>query len=293
MSHKKEILILGYGEMGHAFETLLSPKHQLSIWSRSLGKRDSLDLLVTKADIIIFALPVSAHKSIIEQISISLSVDTLCISIAKGLDDTGLTAAEIFEKNLKNFALIYGPMLSEEICKQKMGFGQFYCNKEASPQTIIELFQHSHLQLSQSQDIIGISWSVILKNVYALALGIVDELKLGKNVYGFLIVTALHELDTIILSLGGKEGSSYGLAGLGDLIATGSSEDSSHHTLGRQMAKGDFSELKAEGIHTLLILKSMSRFTWWKYPLLTLIEQIVDQKIAPKAGLETLYKKSS
>jgi len=295
MSTKQEILILGYGEMGHAFEELLQAKHKLSIWSRSYIKPEqstSLEALVAQADVIIFALPVNAHTSIIKKIAASLKVTTLCISIAKGLDALGLTAAEIFEKNLESFALIYGPMLSEEICNQKMGFAQFYCKKPENIQTILELFQESNLLLTQSKDIIGISWSVILKNVYALAFGMADELKLGQNFYGFLIVTALHELDTIIQSLGATKGSSYGLAGLGDLISTASSEDSRHHTLGREMAKGDFSELKAEGIHTLFMLKKFKRFSGQEYLLLTLIEKIVAQEIKPKEALESLCKKA-
>lgn len=291
MSTKKEILILGYGEMGHAFETLLASKHNLTIWSRHFENL-SLELLVTKADIIIFALPVNAHSSMIEQIFPALKFETLCISIAKGLDESGLTAAEIFEKSIKNFALIYGPMLSEEICSQKMAFAQFYCSQVKSAQTIVELFQHSNLQLRKSSDSIGISWAVILKNVYALSFGMIDELHMGQNVYGFFMVTALNELETIIQSLGGAQGSSYGLAGLGDLIATASSEDSRHHSVGREMVKGDFSQLSAEGIHTLLMLKKFKQFSWQKYPLLALIEKIVSQDISPQEGLKTFCSKA-
>lgn len=292
MSVKQEILILGYGEMGHAFETLLQPRHKLNIWTRSTQEHEVLANLVSKADVVIFALPVSAHDSMTKKIIPYLRSETLCISIAKGLNDLGLTAAEIFEKSLKNYALIYGPMLSEEICNQKMGFGQFYCNQQESFQTLIALFKHSNLLLKQSLDSIGISWSVILKNVYALSFGMIDELKLGHNAYAFFMVTALDELNEIVTSLGASQGSSYDLAGLGDLIATAGSEDSRHYTLGRRMAKGDYSELKAEGIHTLLMLKSFNRFPWQSYPLLALIEKIISQKIAPKEGLKTLYKKA-
>ena len=56
-----------------------------------------------------------------------------------------------------------------------------------------------------SEDITGINWSVILKNVYAMAFGMADELGLGDNMRGFLMVMALRELDTIVRQLGGLD----------------------------------------------------------------------------------------
>lgn len=156
--------------------------------------------------------------------------------------------------------------------------------------TILELYTPTTLHLKARDDITGISWSVILKNVYALAFGMIDELQMGKNVRGFLTVMALDELDTITESLGGKKGSSYGLAGLGDLITTGSSKDSRHHTLGRSIARGDFSNMRAEGTHTLLMVEKFNRFEWEEYPLFTTIKKIVAQEIEAKSSLESLFK---
>lgn len=293
MSIRKEILILGYGEMGHAMQTLLEPFHEVSIWNRStVDGKDFLPLesLVPKAEIIIFCLPVNAHKDLVKTLLPLMDKSKLCISIAKGLNESGLTAAEIFKKYLENFCLIYGPMIAEELCAGKVGFAEFGCSHPTHEATILELYKPTALHLKTTDDITGISWSVILKNVYALAFGMIDELEMSKNVLGFLTVMALDELDTIAESLGGKKGSSFGLAGLGDLIATGSSEDSRHHTLGRRIARGDFSDMRAEGTHTLLMVEKFNHFEWEEYPLFITIKKIVSQEIEAKSGLESLFK---
>jgi len=181
-------------------------------------------------------------------------------------------------------------MISEELCAGNAGFAEFGCSHPTHDASILELYKPTALHLKRTDDITGISWSVILKNVYALAFGMVDELEMSKNVRGFLTVMALDELDTIAESLDGKKGCSYGLAGLGDLITTGSSEDSRHHTLGRRIVKGDFSDMRAEGTHTLLMVEKFNRFEWEKYPLFTTIKKIVSQEIEAKSGLESLFQ---
>ena len=293
MSTKKEVLILGYGEMGHAFQTLLAPCHNVTVWNRSSVRSKTfvpLEQSAPKAEIIIFCLPVNAHDPLLNTLLPIINIDTLCISIAKGLNESAQTAAEIFEKKIKNYALLYGPMIAEEICSDKMGFAQFGCSHKEHYATIEEIFKKTRLYLKSSNDITGISWSVIIKNVYALAFGMIDELNLGKNVQGFLTVTALEELDGIVKSFGGNTASSYGLSGLGDLITTGSSENSHHHTLGRKMARGDYSDLKGEGVHTLFMVEKFNRFEWRKYPLFVAIRHIVRQETDAKESILSLYK---
>ena len=291
MIRKKEVLILGYGEMGHALQALLRSFHKVTIWNRSSIDGESflpLETVAPKADIIIFCLPVNAHAPVLKTLLPIMNKETLCISIAKGLNESALTAAEIFQSHVENYALIYGPMISEEICSDKAGFAEFGCSDPSHYKTVIELFKQTKLYLKPTDDIMGISWSVILKNVYALAFGMIDELDMGKNVRGFLTVIALAELDQITMLLGGQERSCYGLAGLGDLITTGSSEDSRHHSLGRRIARGDYSDMKAEGTHTLLMVEKFDRFDWKKYPIFMTLREIISEKISAKNGIESL-----
>ncbi|KAG1682761.1 Glycerol-3-phosphate dehydrogenase [NAD(P)+] [Nymphon striatum] len=299
MAEQIRVLVLGYGEMGHAIEYLIKSGNQyrqlkktsecqqeitLQIWDKypERGfKSVNLEESVPQADLVFFCLPVNPHREIAEQISPLLKKGSICLSIAKGLDEAGQTAAEIFsdvfmsENNPQKFALMYGPMISEEICAGRFAFAQLACSDNESFYKISKLFEGTRFYLEQAYDIPGISWSVILKNVYAMIFGMADELKLGDNMRGYLSFAALRELDQIVRKKGGELGSPYHLAGLGDLITTGTSEDSHHHELGRMLARGEIQNISGEGVHTLEMVRKYQIIDTTDYPLFELTESIV------------------
>ena len=281
MTERFRVLILGYGEMGHAMEHLLNERQQLDIWEKF--PRDNVQSVVLedaapRADIVLFCLPVNPHREVVEQIAPLLKKTCLCLSIAKGLDEAGQTAAQVFAGVLgsrQSWSLLYGPMISEEIRADRYAFAQLGCDEVESYNRIRGLFQGTRLYIEPTSDITGISWSVILKNVYAMIFGMADELQLGDNMRGYLSVAALRELDRIVLKMGGQAGSPYHLAGLGDLITTATSEDSHHHELGCMLAREEASGIEGEGIHTLEMVRQHRLFNTADYPLFQLIDDIV------------------
>ena len=281
MTERFKVLILGYGEMGHAMEHLLKASQQLDIWERF--PRDNIQSVVLedaapRADIVLFCLPVNPHREVVEQIAPLLKKTCLCLSIAKGLDEAGQTAAQVFAGVLgsrQSWSLLYGPMISEEIRADRYAFAQLGCDEVGSYNRIRGLFQGTRLYIEPTSDITGISWSVILKNVYAMIFGMADELQLGDNMRGYLSVAALRELDRIVRKMGGQAGSPYHLAGLGDLITTATSEDSHHHELGRMLAREQLRGIEGEGIHTLEMVSQHRLLNTTDYPLFQLIDDIV------------------
>ncbi|MDB4308010.1 hypothetical protein N9985_01845 [Gammaproteobacteria bacterium] len=281
MTERFRVLILGYGEMGHAMEHLLKESQQLDIWERF--PRDNFQSVVLedaapRADIVLFCLPVNPHREVVEQIAPLLKKTCLCLSIAKGLDEAGQTAAQVFAGVLgshQSYSLLYGPMISEEIRADRYAFAQLGCDEMDSYNRIRGLFHGTRLYIEHTSDITGISWSVILKNVYAMIFGMADALQLGDNMRGYLSVAALRELDQIVLKMGGQAGSPYHLAGLGDLITTATSEDSHHHELGCMLAREEASGVEGEGIHTLEMVSQHRLFNTADYPLFQLIHDIV------------------
>ncbi len=281
MTTPVNVLILGHGEMGQAMEFLLKDHHQLAIWEKFpqiLHPYITLEEGVPQADIVLFCLPVNPHREIVQTIAPLLKRNCLCVSIAKGLDETGQTAAQIFAEQLpahQPYALLYGPMISEEIRAGRYAFGQLGCRDPAFFPILQNCFRATRLCIEQTDDITGISWSVILKNVYAMAFGMADELELGDNVRGFLAATALQELNQIVLDRGGQSGTPYHLAGLGDLITTATSESSHHHALGRRLARGEMHDITGEGPHTLQMIDRHRLFDISSFPLLHFIHTSV------------------
>jgi len=273
---RTRVLILGYGEMGHAMEALLARNHEVRIWQRRPASGTTRDLSDSAAnsDVILFCLPAIAHDEIGIRLRDRFPPGSLCITIAKGLDDRGRIPFEILSDALGagSIAVLYGPMISEEIRAGRPAFAQTCAADAVQSKRVADLFRATVLHVEPSADRVGLSWSAILKNVYAMAFGLADELALGDNVRGYLAVIALHELDAIVHRLGGAPITPFHLAGLGDLITTATSEGSHHHDLGRRLARGE-QNLTGEGIHTLMVLESHPRFSADQFPLFALLNR--------------------
>ena len=133
MTKQHKVLILGYGEMGHAMEYLLRDKQQLILWDKypQEGFQSAvLEDSAPQADFVLFCLPVNPHREVAERIAPLLKNSCMCISIAKGLDEAGQTAAQIFSDVFaaQPYALMYGPMISEEILAGRYAFAQLGCS---------------------------------------------------------------------------------------------------------------------------------------------------------------------
>lgn len=275
---KLRVLILGYGEMGHALEYLLSEKHEVHIWSRSLVT--NLEEESSRAHIILFCLPVNAHIGVLQRIAPCLSKDSLCLSIAKGLDESGKTAAQIFSAVLagrQRYGVVYGPMISEEIRLGRYAFADVALSDANDFGLIHKLFMGSKLVCRHVSDMTGSSWSVILKNVYAIMFGVADGLNLGDNMRGHLVVTALSEISEILLAFGAEGHTPFAYAGLGDLITTATSDSSHHHELGRKLTIGQLEDISGEGVHTLDMIEKYKLIEYQDYPLFTLISDIISK----------------
>ena len=285
---KQRVLILGHGRMGHAMEHLLGARHDVRIWDVDgviRGSHATLEEEVAEAQVILFCLPVNPHSDIASRIEPHLAQDSLSLTIAKGLDESGRTAAQVFENVFTRghrYGVMYGPMIAEELSADQHGFGDVVLSDPADMAVIESLFRGSTLVCLQAADMHGRSWSVILKNVYAILFGVADALQLGKNMRGHLMVAAMAELSGIVQSFGGQAHTPYSYAGLGDLMTTGTSEDSHHHTLGRKLVEGEWSEISGEGVHTLQMVEKYRLFDWRGYPLFALARDIL-------AAPETLH----
>ena len=279
----KKILVIGYGEMGHAMEFLLAGRYELAFHDiRSMEGHASVALEsgAAQADLVIYCVPVTPLAGLAERVMGELNDHSLSLSVAKGLDDKGRPAADIFREvyaGRHDYGVLYGPMIAEEICAGRPAFAQVGVSRSRVYEQVASLFAGTGLTLEYSADVQGISWASVLKNVYALLFGAADELGLGDNVRGYLAVAALSEMVRIVVQMGGHESSARQLAGLGDLITTATSAGSHHHELGRLLARGERDRLSGEGIHTLAMVRKSDLFNDSAYPLFRLARELVEE----------------
>src|SRR4030067_2369706 len=274
------VLIAGYGEMGHAMEHLLCNLQPAIHDSRPVAGLPPIDVEQEAglADFVLLCVPAAPHQELLERLAPHLKKHCICLSIAKGLDEQGRTPAQIYEQTFNGrqpYGLLYGPMISEEIRANRYAFAELGCSNISIYRRVANLFNGTRLHIRHSNDIAGVSWSAILKHVYAIAFVMADELHLGDNMRGYLTVTALAELRAIVARMGGKPAAPLHLAGLGDLITTATSPGSHHHELGRKLARGETEDISGEGVHTLKMVEKFSLFDTAPYPLYGLIHDAV------------------
>jgi glycerol-3-phosphate dehydrogenase (NAD(P)+) len=280
--NNNSVLILGHGEMGHAMEYLLRARCELAIWERRppAGKPITLEQAAARADVVLFCLPALPHFELATRLSPALARNSLCLSVAKGLDEDGRTAAQVFARVFGEavaYGVLCGPMISEEILSGRAAFAEYGSPRSESFARVRNLFQDSSLALEYTPDITGISWCAVLKNVYAILFGVADGLGLGDNMRGYLATAVVRELGRIVGALGGAPATPGGLAGLGDLITTATSRGSHHHELGRRLARGERSGIEGEGVHTLATIRRRSVFDPRPYPLFQLVQRLVSE----------------
>ena len=295
-NNKYQVLILGHGEMGRAMEYLLRDRHALTIWERhpKAGVPPiELENAAGQSDIILFCLPASPHFDLAGRLGPHRRPDSLCVTIAKGLDDQGRTAARALTEALgpqAPIAVLYGPMISEEIRAGRPAFAQAGVARAEDFTRLRTLFAGAPLYLEYSGDIAGLSWSAVLKNVYAILFGVADELCLGDNMRGYLAAAAMGEMERIVTGLGGTAGAARRLAGLGDLITTATSKGSHHHELGRQLARGETAALEGEGVHTLKTVRRHRLFDPRLHPLFELTGRLLDEPAATRELMKKFFE---
>ncbi len=284
------VLVLGHGEMGRSMEHLLTGRHTLTFWERNQqdgSENIPLEEAAAGKDFVIFALPAIPHAELATRVRAHIPDHCVCLSIAKGLDDQGRTPAAVLTANLGSagrFGMLYGPMIAEELRAGRPGFADLGTTQADVFERSRKLFAGVPLYLRHTTDVTGISWAVILKNVYVPLLGAAEEAGLGDNARGFLATSALEEIARIIESMGGRRATAYGLAGLGDLVTTATSAGSSHRRIGRDLVHcapddtcGTGMNIHSEGIHTLTMVQRFGLIDLASFPLMRLVRDIVNE----------------
>jgi glycerol-3-phosphate dehydrogenase (NAD(P)+) len=282
-SGRASVLILGHGEIGCALEQLLAPCQAVTVWEKNLAdgsENVALEAAAAGRRFVLFAVPAVPHAELAARVSASAPADCICLTVAKGLDEEGRTPAAVLARALgdgRRFGVLYGPMIAEELRAGRPGFAELGTRYHATFERVEELFAGTTLHLRHSQDVAGLSWCAVLKNVYVPLLGMAEGLGLGDNMRGCLAVAAVEEMDRVVQLMGGRAGTAWGLAGFGDLVTTATSAGSHHRRIGMDLARGVAgASLTGEGLHSLAMIRKFGLIELDPFPLLQLIAEILD-----------------
>ncbi len=251
---------------------------------------------------IINAIPTQKIRSMLEEYSEKFSKDSIIINLSKGIEmDTYLRISEIFKEFLpeNKFVALSGPSHAEEVIKGVptslvAASEDFNIAKEIQNIMISE-----SLRVYTNEDLIGVEFGGAVKNVLAIGVGILDGKKFGDNSRAAVITRGIHEMTRFCIAMGGDRTTLYGLAGIGDLIVTATSQHSRNRKAGELIGEGHTIDslekdigMVVEGIPTCKALYEISKKKDIYMPLTNIIYNILYKNMDVSTAVEILMSKS-
>ena len=195
----------------------------------------------TMVDVIVIAIPTQSIRTAFDQlVGARLHVPQVCC--AKGIEiESGMrastVAAECLASTQPNLVLS-GPNIATEVVARKPAGTVLACKDMIAAERIRELFATDYFRVYTSDDVVGVELAGALKNVIAIAAGIVDGLDLGNNAKAALVTRGIVEITRLGTALGAKAETFAGLAGMGDLITTCISPEGRNRRVGEMIGQG-------------------------------------------------------
>ena len=291
------ILIAGAGELGTALGGYLRAKgDNVIFWDIDRSKASDerpLHEIVPFADFIFLCVPSWAVRSVLSEAVSVMRQDSVVVSFSKGMDaasqkSTGELLPELLPV-IQLFVVVGGPMLAAEIVAGKNAAAVFASPFALAAKKTAELFRSPVFVTEVSRDAVSVSLAGILKNVYAIGLGIADGLELDGNEKGWIAARAVNEMLAVAEKLDADKKVILGTAGLADFIATAYSPYSRNREIGDEIVKTGKCNLKGEGTASLLPLMVRLGQCAGQYPLLNVIKRIVIDCEPAKATTDTLF----
>ncbi|MEK7059581.1 MAG: NAD(P)-dependent oxidoreductase [Patescibacteria group bacterium] len=276
--------VVGNGNIGSALGQVFADcGWRVEYFDAITSKRtvDSLSELADKSDVIIIAAPSWVNREVAEGLKPSAK-GKLVLTVAKGVEAGFVTMDKVLEQVADgkfDHGVVYGPMLAAEIAKGKPA-ALLVATK--GKQWTTGLSANSQLTIHYCEDPYSVALCGALKNIYAVALGINDGLELGHNSKGALAVAIIEEFGRLLQDLGGDPKQALGLAGIGDILATGWSDSSFNHRIGRLIVKDPAGSVpRGEGISSLSEVSSKLKLA--DYPVIQTLYSIVFEGTQPQA----------
>jgi hypothetical protein len=226
--------------------------------------------------------------------------DKFIVTAIKGLvSDENLICSEFFHQMYDvpydNIACIGGPSHAEEVALERLSYLTVGCSDQDKAQAFADILGSEFIKTKTSQDVIGIEYASVLKNVYAIAAGICSGLKYGDNFQAVLIANAVQEMSRFLSVTHPLERNVYDSVYLGDLLVTGYSNFSRNRTFGTMIGKG-YSvksaqiemEMIAEGYYGTKCMKEINRHLHVNMPILDAVFNILYERISPQVEIKLL-----
>ncbi|WP_106828769.1 NAD(P)H-dependent glycerol-3-phosphate dehydrogenase [Parabacteroides pacaensis] len=249
----------------------------------------NINQAIKNSDTLIFATPSPFLKQHLKKVRTNLS-NKFIISAIKGIvpDENMLVSdyfAEYYKVPSENIVVIGGPCHAEEVALERLSYLTLGCSDIEKVKTLSSVFRNQYLMNSVCQDVVGIEYSSVLKNVYAIAAGICHGMKYGDNFQAVFISNAIEEMKRFVDAIHALERDITDSVYLGDLLVTAYSRFSRNRTFGTMIGKG-YSvktaqlemEMIAEGYYGTKCIKEINERYKVNMPILDAVYDILYEK---------------
>jgi glycerol-3-phosphate dehydrogenase (NAD(P)+) len=319
-----EVAVLGAGSWGTTLANLLAGKgERVRIWAyeqevvEAINQRHENPLFlpgiplaaelraysdpceaVADVPVIVSAGPSHAVRKVVTRVRKSVRPETLVISATKGIEtDTLALMSAVFAECLPQarFAALSGPSFALEVCQGQPTLVVAAASHDATARDAQRIFATPRFRVYTHDDVVGVELAGALKNVIAIAAGILDGLGMGHNPRAALITRGLAEITRLGIALGASALTFAGLAGMGDLILTTTGDLSRNRALGVAVAQGQtFEQYRAthrtvaEGANTSLAGAALGAKMQVELPIIEKVGEVLFKGKGARQGIAEL-----
>ncbi len=327
MSENHRVAVIGAGAWGTALGMLLAEKNELTVtmWSFEADVADSInefhqnrylpgidlpDALRAETDlsrtlegasVVLSASPAQVVREVMTEAAPNVSADALVVSASKGIENgTLLRMDEVLgqilpEQSMERFCVLSGPGFAKEVASHAPTTVVIAGRTAEAANEAQDIFQTSYFRIYTSTDIVGVELGGALKNVVALAAGIVSGLGYGHNTIAAVITRGLAEITRLGVAMGSDRATFSGLAGMGDLLLTCTGDLSRNRTVGYRLGQGEslqeiLSDMKAvaEGVKTTESVYELAKDRGVEMPIVEQVYGVLNNAVKPEDALGML-----
>ena len=316
-----KIAVMGAGSWGTTFAKVLSDNsaNQVMLWARrsdvaeeintdhrngdylpgialpkSLTASTDVAEVLNGASQVYISVPSQSLRANLEEWGSLLPKDAIIVSLMKGVEkDSGLRMSEVIQQvagiSAEKICVVSGPNLSLEIAAEEPTASVASSVSEETRTAVAEAASNEYFTTFTNEDVIGTEFGGILKNLIAVAIGIVNGVGYGENTKASIMTRGLAEISRFAVAYGAKATTMVGLAGLGDLIATSESSLSRNHKAGEMLGKGyTLREVQrrmaqtAEGLSSVAPILQLAKAKHVSMPIVEQVQLVLQGKMHPR-----------
>jgi glycerol-3-phosphate dehydrogenase (NAD(P)+) len=326
----RRVTVIGAGSWGTALAIVAARAgHEVVIWSRNDAVVESInrehvnstyltdariprDVEATKdiaratsgSELVVLAAPSHATRELLTSMVATLRPEMIIVSATKGIEiDTGKRISQVVaevvpDETCPRFVCLSGPSFAKEVVANHPTAVAVASADLETCRVVQQALSFDNLRLYTNDDVVGTELGGSVKNVIAIAAGMVDGLGFGSNSIAALITRGLAEMTRLAVSEGAKVETLMGLAGLGDLVLTCTGSLSRNRFVGQELGKGrgvneiaaGMSEI-AEGVKTTLAVKRLAERLGVDMPITNVVHGVLyERKLASDAVNELMTR---